>query len=84
MDDEKSLEDVGHFRDEVSPHKCDFCGGPMAYDALGHDVFGVGELAEMVYALYIKCVDCGAGDIADHFDQSLIPYFRTEKDRDWQ
>ena len=55
----------------------------MAYLALGHDVFGDGELAETVYALYIKCVDCGAGDIADHFDKNLIPYFRTEQDREW-
>ena len=84
MDDEKTLEDLGHFKGEISPYKCDFCGGPMAYLALGHDVFGDREFAEMVYALYIKCVDCGAGDIADHFDNHLIRYFRTEEDRDWQ
>ena len=84
LDKEKTLEDLGHFKGEISPYKCDFCGGPMAYLALGQDVFGEGEYAEAVIALYIKCVDCGAGDIAGHYDKYLIPYFRTDKDREWQ
>ena len=84
MPDEKTIEDVGHFRGEISPYNCYFCGASMAYLSLGQDVFGSGESAETVYALYVKCVDCGAGDIADHFDSKLISYFRTEHDRDWQ
>lgn len=84
MNDERTLEDLGHFRGEISPYKCDHCGGSMAYLGLGQDVFGDGELAEMVYALCIKCVDCGACDVADHFDKHLIPYFRIQEDRDWQ
>ena len=67
MDEEKTLEDLGHFKGEMSPYKCDFCGGSKAYLSLGRDR----GFARTMYELYIRCTDCGAGDIANHFDDDL-------------
>lgn len=76
MNGEKTLEDLGHFRGEVSSYKCDRCGGPMAYLSLGRDR----GFTRTLYALYIKCTDCGAGDIANHYEDNLRSWPAREPD----
>lgn len=74
---EITLEDVGRFKGEISPYQCDHCGGPMAYLGIGRDV----GIPQTVYALYIKCTDCGAGDIGGPFDDGLRPWPPQEADQ---
>ena len=73
---EVTLEDLGHSKGEISPYRCDFCDGPMAYLGVGTDLMGCGPLAEVAYVTYLICTNCGAGDIGEHFDSYLNPYFR--------
>ena len=64
IEDERTLEDVGHFYGEVSPYTCDHCTGAMTYVGVGIDFLGTGPR----YGFYICCSQCGAGDIGEHLD----------------
>jgi len=48
----------------------------MAYHGVGRDR----GFTQVLYALYVICDDCGAGDIGNHFDDGLRPWPSKEPD----